>query len=389
MSAVDAGLTRLVRDRLVADGAVVTRAGVAGAVVAAGVHGDARVREVADALVVELTGVGPLTALLADPAVTDVVVTAPRQVWVDRGAGLRPARVDGFPDEAAVRRLAQRLAAQAGRRLDDAQPFVDVRLPDGLRLHAVLPPVAVGCTQLSLRVPRRRVFTLEELVAAGTLDDLLAAALRSVVRARLPFLVTGGTGSGKTTVLSTLLGVADPRERVVLVEELGELRPDLPHVVRLQTRPANAEGAGEVTLQTLVRQCLRMRPDRIVVGEARGAELVDLLTALNTGHDGGCATVHANAAGALPARVEALAALAGLSRAAAASLLGAAVQVVVHVARRGALRLVTQIGVLVRGPSGEPVVKAALRRDGGATAPASGAPALRRLLVERGVDAPW
>ncbi|WP_242553196.1 ATPase, T2SS/T4P/T4SS family, partial [Streptomyces beijiangensis] len=180
------------------------------------------------------------------------------------------------------------LAAVAGRRLDDARPWVDARLPDGTRMHAVLEPVAVGSACLSLRVVRPKAFTLGELVAAGTVPTGGEEVLRALIGARLSFLVSGGTGSGKTTLLSSLLGLVGAGERIVLAEDSAELRPDHPHVVRLEARQPNQEGAGRVTLQDLVRQALRMRPDRLVVGEVRGAEVTELLAALNTGHEGGC-----------------------------------------------------------------------------------------------------
>ncbi|MGX4690752.1 TadA family conjugal transfer-associated ATPase [Streptomyces sp. JNUCC 63] len=275
-----------VRQWLVESGAEPTPARVAQALREQGrVLGDAEVLGAAEQLRSELIGSGPLEPLLADPSVTDVLVSAPDRVWVDRGRGLERAAV-AFPDAAAVRRLAQRLAAVAGRRLDDARPWVDARLPDGTRLHAVLPPVAVGCTCLSLRVVRPRAFTLGELVAAGTVPPGGDHVLRALIQARLSFLISGGTGTGKTTLLSALLGLAGPGERLVLAEDSAELRPDHPHVVRLETRPANQEGAGLVTLEDLVRQALRMRPDRLVVGEVRGGEVVHLLAALNTGHEG-------------------------------------------------------------------------------------------------------
>ncbi|MFC8708339.1 TadA family conjugal transfer-associated ATPase [Streptomyces sp. NPDC057197] len=277
-----------VRQWLAESGAEPTPARVAQALREQGrVLGDAEVLGAAERLRSELIGSGPLEPLLADPSVTDVLVSAPDEVWVDRGGGLERASV-AFSDAAAVRRLAQRLAAVAGRRLDDARPWADARLPDGTRLHAVLPPVAVGCTCLSLRVVRPRAFTLGELVAAGTVPPGGDRVLRALVEARLSFLVSGGTGSGKTTLLSALLGLVGPGERIVLAEDSAELRPDHPHVVRLETRPANQEGAGLVTLEDLVRQALRMRPDRLVVGEVRGAEVVHLLAALNTGHEGEC-----------------------------------------------------------------------------------------------------
>nr|WP_230988677.1 TadA family conjugal transfer-associated ATPase [Streptomyces cacaoi] len=348
-----AALLEDVRRSLAESGAEPTPARVAAALRARGrLLGDRAVLGVVEALRSELVGAGPLEPLLADPEVTDVLVTGPSEVWVDRGSGLERTGVR-FADAAAVRRLAQRLATSAGRRLDDARPWVDARLPDGTRLHAVLPPVAVGSTCLSLRVVRPKAFTLEELVAAGTVPPGGERLLRAVLDARLSFLVSGGTGSGKTTLLSALLGLAGRRERLVLAEDSAELRPEHPHVVRLEARPANQEGAGRVDLRDLVRQALRMRPDRLVVGEVRGPEVTDLLAALNTGHEGGCGTVHANAAADVPARLEALAATAGLDRAALHSQLAAALDVVVHLVRDAAgLRRIAQIHVLERDGDG-------------------------------------
>ncbi|MER7400717.1 TadA family conjugal transfer-associated ATPase [Streptomyces sp. NPDC000151] len=346
-------LLEAVRLRLARAGAEPTPARVAVALREEGrLLGDAEVLGVVAALRSEMVGSGPLEPLLAAPEVTDVLVTAPDEVWVDRGGGLRRTDVR-FPDAAAVRRLAQRLAAVAGRRLDDAHPWVDARLPDGTRLHAVLPPVAVGSTCLSLRVLRPKAFTLEELVAAGTVPPGGDRLLRSVLAARLSFLVSGGTGSGKTTLLSALLGLVGRDERIVLAEDSAELRPDHPHVVRLEARPANQEGVGLVTLRDLVRQALRMRPDRLVVGEVRGPEVTELLAALNTGHEGGCGTVHANAAADVPARLEALGSTAGLDRAALHSQLAAALSVVLHLVRdRTGHRRIAEIHVLDRAPSG-------------------------------------
>lgn len=342
-----------VRRRLAADGAEPTAARVAVALREAGrLLGDAEVLEVVAALRSEMVGCGPLEPLLAAPEVTDVLVTAPDQVWVDRGGGLERAPVR-FRDAAEVRRLAQRLAAVAGRRLDDARPWVDARLPDGTRLHAVLPPVAVAGTCLSLRVLRPRAFTPAELVAAGTVPPGGDRLLKALLDARVSFLISGGTGSGKTTLLGTLLGLVGPAERIVLAEDSAELRPDHPHVVRLETRPANQEGVGQVTLRDLVRQALRMRPDRLVVGEVRGAEVTDLLAALNTGHEGGCGTVHANAACDVPARLEALGSTAGLDRAALHSQVAAALSVVLHLVRdRTGRRRIAEIHVLERDRQG-------------------------------------
>ncbi|MFC5145120.1 TadA family conjugal transfer-associated ATPase [Streptomyces aureoversilis] len=347
------GLLDAVRLRLAESGADPTPARVAEALRQEGrLLGDAEILGVAARLRSELIGAGPLERLLAESDVTDVLVTAPDEVWVDRGAGLERADVI-FPDAAAVRRLAQRLAAIAGRRLDDARPWVDARLPDGTRLHAVLPPIAVGSTCLSLRVVRPRAFTLADLTAAGTVPTGGERLLRAVLEARLSFIVSGGTGSGKTTLLTTLLGLVAPDERIVLAEDSAELRPDHPHVVRLETRPANQEGMGLVTLRDLVRQALRMRPDRLVVGEVRGPEVTDLLAALNTGHEGGCGTVHANAAADVPARLEALGSTAGLDRAALHSQLAAGLSVVIHLVReRSGRRRVAEVHVLERDGAG-------------------------------------
>jgi pilus assembly protein CpaF len=342
-----------VREQLARDGAPLTPAVVAAALRGHGRPvGDATVLAVLDVLRRDVVGAGPLEHLLRAEGVTDVLVNGPDAVYVDRGDGLELTGVR-FPDDAAVRRLAQRLAAAAGRRLDDASPYVDLRLADGTRLHAVLSPVARPGTTVSLRVPRRRAFSLAELERAGTVPAGGARLLRMVVERRLAFLVTGGTGSGKTTLLNALLSAADPEERLVVVEDTSELRPEHPHVVGLEARPANAEGVGQIELRTLVRQALRMRPDRIVVGEVRGGEVVELLAALNTGHEGGCGTVHANSPSDVVARLEALALAAGLPRPALHSQLASALDLVVHCVRdRTGRRRVGEVAVLVRDAEG-------------------------------------
>ncbi|WP_137725475.1 TadA family conjugal transfer-associated ATPase [Prescottella subtropica] len=381
-------LLERVRERLALADGNLTPATVAAAIrtESGGVLGDVDLLDTLRALQTELTGAGPLEALLAVPGVADVLVTAPDEVWIDRGAGLERSAVT-FPDEAAVRRLAQRLALSAGRRLDDAQPWVDGRLDGighgdyGIRLHAVLAPVAQGGTCVSLRVLRPATHGLDDLVARGAVPVDVRLLLDEIVHARLAFLVTGGTGAGKTTVLAAMLGRVDPTERIVCVEDAAELAPAHPHVVRLVARAPNVEGVGEVTVRDLVRQSLRMRPDRIVVGEVRGAEVVDLLTALNTGHDGGAGTVHANSPGEVPARLEALAALGGMDRSALHSQLAAAVQVILHVRRDASgMRSLVEIGVLDRDSSGVVRVVPAWTRDSGA-GPAAGA--LRELLDTR------
>lgn len=377
-----------VRERLAGAGGAVTPAVVAAAVraEAGGVISDREVLSALRLLQREFTGAGPLEELLRDPATTDVLVTAPAAVWVDRGAGLARAEV-AFADEDAVRRLAQRLALAAGRRLDDASPYVDALLPGGqVRLHAVLSPIAAGGTCLSLRVLRPAMHDLAALHRLRMVDDDGLRLLRAIVRARLAFLIGGGTASGKTTLLSALIACVPHDERVVCVEDAEELRPAHPHVVRLVARPPNVEGAGEIVLRDLVRQALRMRPDRLVVGEVRGAEVCDLLAALNTGHEGGAGTVHANSAQEVPARLEALAALGGMSREALHSQLAAAVQVLLHVMRRddGQRRLV-EVAVLERR-AGEVVARPVWRCSDGWTGERT---ALAELLRLRGVQPPW
>ena len=377
-------LTSQVRHRFAVDGVEATPARVANAVRRETGLDDTQVVRVADRVLDELVGAGPLAPLLTDPQVTDVLVNGV-QVWVDRGAGLERASIV-FRGPGDVRRLAQRLAMGCGRRLDDGQPYVDARLPDGTRLHAVLPPVATAGPYLSLRTFRQRPFSLDDLVDRGAVSATVAPLLVAIVTARLAYLVTGGTGSGKTTLLSTLLGLVPPTERIVLVEDAAELRPVHPHVVALQGRTANVEGAGEVGLTDLVRQALRMRPDRLVVGECRGAEIVDLLGALNTGHDGGAGTLHANAPTDVPARLEALGLLGGLPRAALHAQVVAALQVVLQVRRGEQGRVLESVSVLL--PYGEhrlaTVVPAWLRGRGAGP----GAAALGRMLASRGVAVP-
>lgn len=280
----------------------------------------------------ELLGAGDLQVFLEDPQVTDVLVNGPADVWVDRGRGLERTGVDlGTAQD--VRELAVRLAAAGGQRLDDACPTVDARLPDGTRLHAVIEPVAAAGAVISLRVLRTRAFTLDELVAAWMIPPGWEPVLDAIVAERASFLVSGATGTGKTTLLAALLSMVDPAERIITIEEARELAPAHPHVVSLVARRPNIEGSGAVDLSMLVRNALRMRPDRIVLGECRGAEVRDVLTALNTGHEGGCATVHANAAADVPARLEALAALAGMDREAVAAQAASALDVVIHLRR--------------------------------------------------------
>ncbi|MFP3714610.1 TadA family conjugal transfer-associated ATPase [Puerhibacterium sp. TATVAM-FAB25] len=373
-AAIEPGLLDEVRTRLGTGPAARTGAGpdeadVADALRASGrVLGSDALRDLTRAARAELTGAGPLQPLLELPGVTDVLVNGPQEVWVDRGAGLERTAVDlGTP--AAVRALAVRLAAVAGQRLDDAAPVVDGMLPDGTRLHAVVEPVAPAGAVVSLRVLRQAAFTLDALAAHGAVPRAWAGLLRALVAGRANVLISGGTGTGKTTLLAALLGLVPADERVVTVEEARELAPEHPHVVHLAARRANVEGAGAVGLTDLVRAALRMRPDRLVVGECRGAEVREVLLAMNTGHDGGLATLHANAVEHVPARLEALAALAGMPRDAVAAQAAAAVDVVLHVRRERGRRFVAEVGVAGRRDPGELEVRAAARWDGRAAAP--------------------
>jgi pilus assembly protein CpaF len=342
----------LVRDRLAGLGRQYSPIDVATAMRAEGlVVSDSAVLDTVESLRRHSVGAGPLEPLLKVPGVTDVLVNGPDHVFIDRGAGLELTDVR-FQSERDVRRLAQRLAACVGRRLDDAMPFVDARLSDGTRVHAVLGTVASPGTCISLRVPAGRSLSLEDCVASGSLTPGAAQLLSRMIQAKLAFLISGGTGSGKTTLLAALLALVPPHERIVIVEDSRELAPNHPHVVRIEGRPANAERAGTITLTDLVRQSLRMRPDRLVVGEVRGAEICDLLTAMNTGHEGGCGTVHANSTADIPARLEALASLGGVPRPALHAQLGSALDAVVHVARDDSgMRRVAEISILVREPA--------------------------------------
>lgn len=369
-----------VRTKLAALGRNHTAADVAAAMRAEGlVVSDATLLETVEAIRRDSVGAGPLDPLLRIEGVTDVLVNGPAQVFIDRGSGLEDAGVR-FGSDAEVRRLAQRLAAAAGRRLDDASPFVDARLGDGTRFHAILGSLADPGTCISLRVPARKVLTLDDLVAAGTVPAAGAQLLGEMITARVAFLISGGTGSGKTTLLAALLSLVPPAERLVIVEDSRELAPRHPHVIRLEGRPGNAERTGAVTLTDLVRQALRMRPDRLVVGEVRGAEICDLLTAMNTGHEGGCGTVHANSAADVPARLEALAAIGGLGRDAVHAQAVSALDVLVHVRRdQHGQRRISEISILERDHRGLTAVSAVRFEDGGVRV-GPGARALERIL---------
>ncbi len=384
MTDVESDLLERIRMRLAEQSAEPSPAQVADALRSEGsLVGDTAVLEMVDALRRDTIGAGALEPLLRLDGVTDVVVNGARQVYVDSGHGLELADVR-FADDAAVRRLAQRLAGAAGRRLDDASPYVDARLGDGTRFHAVLSPVSSPGTCLSLRIPARRSLTLADLVTSGSTTDEGAALLLDIVNARLAFVISGGTGSGKTTLLAALLSYADATDRLVIVEDASELRPRHPHVVSLEARPPNVEGVGAIVLRDLVRQAMRMRPDRLVVGEVRGAEVVDMLAAMNTGHEGGCGTIHANAAGDVPARFEALGTAAGLPRGAVHAQLAAALQVVIHLRRgRDGVRRLAQVAVVHRRADGfVDVIPAVSFAPGRAPVTSEGAAILDDWLTE-------
>ncbi len=299
------------------------------------------------AMVIDDTlGYGPLDGLLSDPAVTEVIANGHSAVYSERGGRLVREQVR-FRDDRHLRDVIDRIVGAVGRRVDEASPMVDARLPDGSRVNAVLPPLAVDGPLLTIRRFPDRQLTLARLVELGCLDAGLESLLRRAVAARLNIVVCGGTGSGKTTLLNALSAHIDPAERLVTVEDAAELALPLPHVARLEARPPNLEGRGEVTLRALVRNALRMRPDRIIVGEVRGPEALDMLQAMNTGHDGSLTTVHAGSPAEALRRIEMMVLMAGLDlpHAAVTTHVRAAVDLVVHVARESTGRRVVAAAV--------------------------------------------
>jgi pilus assembly protein CpaF len=291
----------------------------------------------------DLSILGPLEPFARSGPVTDLFVNGEQGLWIDRGSGAEH-EPQWTADESEVRGLAIRLIARGGRHIDEATPAVDVRLGRGIRVHAVLPPVSARGTLLSVRVPRAAGFSVAALARAGMLDSAQARLLGEAVAARKNLLVTGAGGTGKTTLLAALLGEAPERERIVVIEDVAELQVSHPHVVTLEARQANLEGSGRVGLDALLREALRMRPDRLVVGECRGAELRELLAALNTGHDGGAGTLHANSLADVPARLEALGSIAGLSPDAVARQTVSAFDLVLHLERVAGKRRLAQLG---------------------------------------------
>jgi pilus assembly protein CpaF len=306
--------------------------------------------EIVARIVRDSIGLGPLEVLLADPAVEEVMVNGPGTVYIERGGRIEATDV-AFADEEELRNAIERILAPLGRRVDELSPMVDARLADGSRVNVVIPPLAIDGPLVSIRRFGARRPGPDELVALGTLTGAQRRSLEAAVAGHRSILVSGGTGSGKTTLLNALSSFIDPGERVVTIEDAAELRLQQPHVVRLESRPAGVEGRGEVAIRDLLRNALRMRPDRIVIGEVRGPEALDLLTALNTGHDGALSTVHANSPADALSRLETLALMAGvgLPHAAVAEQVQRGIDLIVHLERHSdGARVVTEIAEVVR-----------------------------------------
>jgi pilus assembly protein CpaF len=339
----------------------------------------------AERVVLLATGLGPLEPLMSDPAVDEVMVNGPGEVYVERGGRIEPGGV-AFGGEAELMHAIERILAPLGRRVDESSPLCDARLPDGSRVNVVIPPLSLSGPCLTIRRFRRQGFSLRDLVGNGTLAPEAADLLALCVAARASILVSGGTGSGKTTTLNALSGAIPGEERIVTIEDAAELRLRQRHVVRLEARPANLEGRGEVTIRQLVRNALRMRPDRIVVGEVRGAEALDMLQALNTGHEGSLTTVHANSPADALRRVETLALMAGvgLPHGAVREQVASALDLVVHQARLpDGARGVDSICEVVRVAGGAGT-RELYRRGGRLLRPAEGALATRLARVGAG-----
>jgi pilus assembly protein CpaF len=320
----------------------------------AGLLGEEERAELARLVAERSFGLGPLEPLLADPLVDEVMVNGPGTVWVERGGRLEATGVS-FASAGDLRHAIERILAPVGRRVDEAEPLVDARLPDGSRVNVIIPPLALDGPVLTIRRFRRRGLSADELVEIGTLTASLRDFLARSVRARANVLVSGGTGSGKTTTLNALSAFIPDDERVVTIEDAAELRLQQPHVVRLEARPANLEGRGEVTIRRLVRNALRMRPDRIVVGEVRGAEALDMLSAMSTGHEGSLSTIHAGSASEALRRLETLALMAdvALPLEAVREQMTGAIDLVVHLRReRDGSRHVVAVAEVVRVAGG-------------------------------------
>jgi len=348
----------------------------------------------------EVMGHGPLEPLLEDPTVSDILVNGPQQVYVERHGKLELTDVR-FRDDAHLLNIIDRIVSAVGRRVDESSPMVDARLKDGSRVNAIIPPLAIDGPILSIRRFTRQLLSVDDLIRVGTLDDGLARVLKGVVRGRLNVVISGGTGAGKTTLLNVLSGFVPETERIVTIEDSAELQLQQPHVVRLETRPPNIEGRGEVNQRDLVRNALRMRPERIIVGEVRGAEALDMLQAMNTGHDGSLTTVHANSARDALGRIETMVSMTGIAFPIKAlrAQMASAIDVVIQISRdEDGKRRVTGVSE-INGMEGDIITmseiftfdRRGVDKDGnvlGQLRPTGVMPGFQKRLAERGIELP-
>jgi pilus assembly protein CpaF len=305
----------------------------------------------------QTSGLGILESLLDNSNITDILVNGHKEVWIDQGQGLEKTKLT-FLNEESVRSLAQKLALSTGRRLDQSQPYVDAQLTKTIRLHAVLTPIASPGTFISLRIHRPKTMLLTELVINKTLTTPQKNFLTEMIKNKKSFVICGGTGSGKTTLLNSLLSGVGKSQRILIIEDSRELNPQHPHVLSLEGRPVNIEGMGLITMKDLIKQSLRMRADRLIIGEVRGAEVIDWLSALNTGHTGSAGTIHANSIHEVITRFECLGLMAGLSKEAIHSQLKTALDYVIHIERNAdGKRRVRAIGEFLTDSSGNSFIK--------------------------------
>jgi pilus assembly protein CpaF len=306
-------------------------------------------RELVESLIADMLGLGPLEPLMADETITDVMVNGPRQVYIERRGKLELADVH-FRDDQHVMNVATKIVSRIGRRIDEAKPLVDARLEDGSRVNIIIPPLALDGPSISIRKFSKKTITLDIMAQTGSISSPMATLLKIAARCRLNILISGGTGSGKTTLLNAMSRMIDPAERTVTIEDAAELQLQQPHVVRLETRPANLEGSGEITMRDLLRNALRMRPDRIIIGECRGEEALDMLQAMNTGHDGSMSTIHANSPREALTRLENMIGMSGINLPSKAmrTQISSAVHLIAQVNRmRDGARRVTQLTEVV------------------------------------------
>jgi len=318
----------------------------------------ADIQQIRKTITDEILGLGPLADLMLDPQLTDILVNGPKDVWIDKDGRLQKTAVT-FDDEAHVRRVLDRLISGLGKHLDEGSPSVDARLSDGSRLHAIIPPLCARGSVISIRRFRQDTVDADTLLAQGCLTPAMLTLLLDAVKSRKNIVIAGGAGAGKTTLLNVLASHIPADERIITAEETAELKFDHPHVISLETRAVNSEGRGDVRLRDLVRNALRMRADRIIVGEVRGEEVLDMLQAMNVGHDGSLTTVHANSARDVVLRLETLALLNAttIPRAAITNMISAAIDLIVHIARfRDGKRRITNITAL-QTPGGQAVLR--------------------------------